>query len=588
MGVPEHPVFATSVAALRRLAELHPPAGAAKIVTELELAWAREPFVAGLAGDPTARTELVNFLCGRKVLDPQDRALGGAAVRVARGDTTHFRAVRDDGTIEEHTLPNEVDGEEAVSRHSRIDGARALLAERDLALDRVNHQLPLALRRKPKWWQIWLWPVRWLLARSHKRAMLEQGLAAEAALEAHRALEAAETELETAEARIRVVRARYFESLRAVSRGSGVREVNLALAAGPLPDGIELLELAAASRALDALDAVVFVEGDIIYLTDAELQNPAKIGPLADAIAAMPKLLVLARAKKLAVRAREAIATVVAGADEILDREEAGWAVRVKRLEGMRITDPQGFMRGEIDRLKPQMMASVHAVLEHASAHLGSEMARLADSWIGAIASANTKEELKATVVALEASSTQITQRIAEEVRLLVVGGTAGVAHDLYPELVSGLTARGLVDERPRLAPELPPIEVLAAFARSSASKLGGTLAWLTGMFKSFDSKRSDVREKAHARIEHLREVAYAELMETEPRIHSALFELIAAQLAAATTRQLNWHLHATTAENEAIARERATLAPLAAMRDAAKADLEKLDAQLAALAVLP
>ncbi|MGE5185800.1 MAG: hypothetical protein ACM31C_27255 [Acidobacteriota bacterium] len=588
MGVPAHPVVTTSVAALRRLAELHPPADADKIAAELELAWAREPLVAGLAGDPAARTELVNFLCGRKVLDPKDRALGGAAVRVARGDKTQFRAVREDGTIEEHALPPEVDGEEAVSRHSRIEGAKGLLAERDLALDRVSRHLPRALRGRPRWWQFWLWPVRWLLGRFHRRAMMEQQLAFVAAREAHRALEAAEEDLATAEERVRVVRARYFESLRAVSRGSGVRELALALGAGPLPDGVELLELAAASRALDALDAVVFVEGGVIYLTDAELQNPAKIGPVADAIAAIPKLLVLARAKKLATRARDAISAVVSGADEILERAETGFAARLQKLADMKITDTTSFMRAALDRVKPQTMTSVHAVIEHASAHLGAEMARLAEAWIGAIASTNNKDELKAIVGKLEASSTQVTQRIADEVRVLVIGGAAGVAHDLYPELTAGLAERGLLEERPREAPELPPIDVLSAFAKSSASKLGGTLKWLTGVFRSFDSQRTDIREKAHARIEHLREVAYAELLETEPRIHAALYDVMAKQLAAATTRQRTWHLNAEAAENEAITAERAALAPLRLMRDAAKTDLESLEKELAALAVLP
>jgi hypothetical protein len=584
MGAPAHPLVATSLVALRRLAATHAPAAADELAAELEIAWSRQPFAVGLAGEVGARTELVNFLCGRKVLDPQGRNASSAALRIARGQISRFRAVRDDGTTEEHSLPADVDGEDAEARKLRVDGARAVLAERDLALDRVARALPRALRGRPRWWEFWLWPIRWILGRRHKRALMEQNLAGQAAAEAQRALEAAEADQNASEDVVRVKRARYFESLRQVSTNSNVREVALELQGGPLREGIELVEMSAATRTAALIDAVLVVESNTVYLTDMELRTPAKVGAMADAIAALPQLLIAARARKVGTRARDTIAAVVTGAQEILDREQAGWGARIQRLEDMRLEDPAGFQHAELARLQPMMMTSVHAVIEHASGHLGAEMARLADSWIGAIASAGTKDELKAIVEKLQATSPQVTQRIAEEVRLLVVGGAGGVAHDLWPELTAGLRERGLEESRPRSAPELPTIDVLGAFAKSSASKLGGALQWLTGLFRSFDAKRADIREKAHARIEHLREVAYAELLETEPRIHAALGEVLAKQLAAATQRQIEWHASAVAAEHELIVKERDALAPLAKMRDLASKDLDKVTKELAAL----
>jgi hypothetical protein len=572
---------ASALAALRRLGELHPPADADRIAGELEDAWAREPFVAGLVGDLVARTALVNFVCGRTTFDAGQRE-HGASLRIARGDETKFRAVRDDGSSEEHALPIEVDGEEAAGRRDRVASARSVVAERELALDRVAQTLPRALRSRPRWWEIWLWPVRWILGRFRRRALTELQFSSVAAQEATRALVSAEQELEAAEGRVRVVRARFYESLRAVSTGSAVRGVDLWLANGPLPEGVELIEGKVGSGS--ECDAMLFVEGERLYLGNAEMQHPSKLGTLAESIPTLPRVLATERARGIAEQARAVLAEVVAGADEILDRAEAGFEARIRRLEDMRLHNAAAFQTTELEKIRGQVVSSVHAVIEHTSMHLGSEMQRLAQEWIGAIAGAASPEQLKATVGALEVSSPQVTKRIAEEVRMLAVGGAGGVAHDLYPELVAGLTARGLVEPRPKAAPELPAIDVLSAFAQSSAAKLGGALQWLTGLFRSFDSRRADVREKAHARIEHLREVATAELLETEPRIHAVVMAVLATQIANAVARQASWLERALAAEHELVARERAVLAPLANVRAVARQDLERLDQQIAAI----
>lgn len=568
-------------AALARTHDAHPPAGADHLRGEVELVWRRRPWSAGLAGDIAARTGLVNFVCGSKILDPAGREVGCAALSLLRGETTRFRALRDDGTIEEHALPSEVDGVDALARRERAEGARRELADRELALDRVQRSLPRLLRRRPRRWELWLWPIWWLLSRLNRRGQVERRFAELAAQQSQSQLESAERDQRDAEERVRVVRTRYFESLRSLGSARGVRELAITLANGPLPEGIELRELTGAAT---GLDAVLVIERDAMYAPRAGDSTPVRIGEIAETIASLPELLPAARAWQLATRARDLIGDVLAGAEDVLDRAEGGFEVRLSRLAAMQLADPAGFMQAELARVRPQIVTSVHAVIEHASAHLGGELARLAEDWIGAIASATTGDELKETISRLETTSTATVQRIHGEVQLLVMGGAGGVAHDLYPEVTSGLRARGLVESPPREAPELPTFELLPALASPSAAKLTGAVQWLTGLFRSFDARRAEVREKAYARVDHLRDVAFAELLDVEPKLHAAIGDVLAAYLAGATTRQLEWHASTSDIERAAIAAERESLAPLARLRRITRRDVELLTEQIEVL----
>ena len=68
-----------------------------------------------------------------------------------------------------------------------------------------------------------------------------------------------------------------------------------------------------------------------------------------------------------------------------------------------------------------------------------------------------------------------------------------------------------------------------------------------------------------HARVEHIREVAAAEILDVEPQLHGAINSGLAAELALAIDLQVGWHQQALASEAAAIERERQSIAPLIA-----------------------
>jgi hypothetical protein len=164
---------------------------------------------------------------------------------------------------------------------------------------------------------------------------------------------------------------------------------------------------------------------------------------------------------------------------------------------------------------------------------------------------------------------------------MLVMGGAGGIARDLYVETVSALRAHGLPEEHlktPKRAPEVQPVEILPSLANPTTFTLGGN--WFAGLFKSFDAKKTELREKVGARIERIREIAVAELLNAEPKLHAAVMQSLAAQLDTAIEHQQIWHQQVVADENEAIAKDREAVAPLVSSRDA----LISAGAQLAQL----
>jgi hypothetical protein len=291
-----------------------------------------------------------------------------------------------------------------------------------------------------------------------------------------------------------------------------------------------------------------------------------------------------ARAMRLARRAGKTIALTVVALDEQLARAERTFDERLERLEVDRIYDAPAFIAEQLALVRPQIVTSVSAVIEHASVHLGAELAALGEEWIAGIAGSGSSDALKETISRIETTAAVALQRIVDETRTLVVGGGGGSAYDLYPALVAPLVPRGLRDAvtARRQAPVLPALPVLPRLASTPIAKLSGQ--WLGGLFQSFDTRRSEVREKAHAQIEKLRELASAELLDVEPRLHAAIEQALAPQLVAACDRQATALADALAAEHAAIAEERVRLAPVIEQRARAHAILLDLRAELAAL----
>lgn len=542
----------------------------------IDLAWVRAPLTVAIGGTVAARSELFNYVCNRKVLDPATRPLGCAALRIRRGKQTKMIAIRDDGSTESHVLATEQADDDAL--RMRAAATKSTVDERKLALERVERALPRLARARPRGIMIWLWPVWWLLTRRHRRALAERRFTEIAYDQAAEAQTIAEQELEKSVNRIRVERARFFESLRALSSGLSlggtVREVVLDLGEGPLPEGIDLLELTR-PQAGEQVDAIFLVEKDALYAPHTSGGDAPKVGAFADVIPHLLLLLGRARALVLARRARDEIEPLLATLDDDITDTEEGFRVRIERLEAMQIMDPEEFAQAELAKVKPQVSQSIHAVIEHAAAHLGSELVRLGSEWATALSITQNNDQLKHAVGRVEVSAPLDAKRIAEEVRTLIVGGASGAAHDIFPDLLATLRPYGLDERGPQAVPPLPPIEILPSLTNAQASKLSAGL--LGGLFKSFESRRLDVQTKAEARIAHLREVAMAEILDAEPRLRTVIEGVLHQQLRAALERQVKWLDRTLAAEREQVAREGIALAPLARMRDRVRSDYNAL-----------
>jgi hypothetical protein len=584
----QHPLVELAQAALGRLAKV-PTYGDSThgVAGELDKIWVRAPLSVAIGGTVLARSELFNYLCGKVVLDPQTRPIVGCAgLRIRRGRGTRFKAIRDDGTTEEHVLPPEQAEDDAL--RMRAQATEAEVKDRKLSLQRIEKALPRAARARPRGIKIILWPIWWLLTRRHRRMLADRGFTEIAYDQACDAREAAKRELEEAEQRIRVQRGRFFESLRAVSSGpplgANVREVELVLGEGPLPEGVELIELTRSSQATEQVDAVFLAEKDRLHAPHTKDGHVLEVGKIEDVIPVLPALLGKARAIVIARRARAVIQPALALLDDDVNDTEEGFRIRVERLEAMQILDADEFARAELAKIRPQISQSVHGVIEHGAAHLGAELARLGQEWQAGIAMAQTKEALEQAVQRIQASAPLDAKRIAEEVRLLVMGGAAGAAYDLYPELLAALKPHGLEEKPPKAAPPLPAIELLPSLTNVSPAKLSGAATWLTGLFRSFETRRADVTQKAQARMDHLRGVANAEILDVEPKLFNLVERALNAFMLTAIARQEAWLDSAMTLERETVANEGSKLAPLARARDRLKQDLGKLLEGLSAL----
>jgi len=565
------------VQAIHALREIAVPPDVAKTAheaaSEIERTWQRSPLVAGFDGDVQARTELVNTLYGEKLLDPLARALGSAALRVRRGPHLLCRVLYSDRTRAVRTIP-EPEPETDFSLGIRAEEVKGELATQETQHAEAERQLPVLVRQRPPAWAVWLWFWRVLLSLIHARTLATWRSAAESAAESRRKLATIEEYAAQRDQRERAAREKYFAELRAYASGGpageGIREVEIEMASALLPDGVELVEIAGTTRAGIAADALLVVARDGLH-APAPDGEPRRLGDVGEVMPQLPDLLRRARALTLTQRVRERLQAARAEIDVELSRAEVEFARRIARLDGFALPpDRAAFALAQVERMRPAITASTNAVMEHASVHLGSELSQLAAEWIGAIASSTSNDELKAAIAKIEEQWIPVPQRIAGEVRTLVMGGAAGVARDLYPEVVSSLRAHGLPEQylQPlKQAPTIAAVPILPSLANPSAPNVGGS--WIGGLFKPFDARKAEVREKVYARCEHLREVAAAEMLDAEPKLHRAIGQALSGQLSRAMEAQRDWHAKALAAEHAAIEADRRQLAPLVESRDA-------------------
>ena len=544
-----------------------------ELAIRIESVWARQPYELGLDGDDlAARTALIDALHAAPVLGK--RAPGGPPIRIRRGSAVRASGRRGDGSLVEHVLVIRDDAEAELDARRRSEAARAELATKEVALERATAAVPAFVRTRPSGWRVLLWPIWWLVRLLRRRVLADRADAGEAVELANRAVRAVDEERAGLGNHGERDAAAYAGAVRTLAASRDLVELELEVTSDQLATGVDLCELGVPGA---SFDAIVSVAG-----TTLRAPGGAPIGGF-EVLADAGAFASAARAMKLARRTCKTIALAVVTLDEQLAHAESSFDARLAAHELHRIADPPAFIAAQLATVRPQIVTSVNAVIEHASVHLGAELAAVGEDWIGGISNSATNDALKEAIARIEATAAETLQRIADETRTLVVGGGGGSAHDLYPTLIAPLVERGLPDASARRsAPALPALAVLPRLSSTPIAKLSGQ--WLGGLFRSFDTRRSEVREKAHTQIEQLRELATAELLDVEPRLHAAIEQALAPQLVAACERQAAALDAALAAERAAIAEERVRLAPVVEQRARAHATLLDLRAELAAL----
>jgi hypothetical protein len=582
----EHPLIEAARRTLRTLAAAPLCARAAKTaITELESEWTKSPLALGVGGlDVVGRTALFDRLCGGGMLGDRQRVPGCAAVRLRRGDATRYKATRVDGPAETDTLPA---GAVDLAASARVTDAAAALRARERDAENIEQVLPAVLRTKPPAWAVWRWIHRFVAWIGARGRLAERRRVQAAIAEARTELLAAQIDLDARETPLGAARRRFFDRLAelasGVAGGAGVHEVDLEVATDAMPPDVEALELNGWSHAAATVDAVVIVRNGMVHAPGGKSAETLAVGTPADIVAGLPELLRQARALRLARRARDQAAVGLGELDLVIDRAAVDFAHRIARVEELRITDRAAFVARERARMGPQISATVTAVLEHANAYLSSELAQQTQEWQRAVAKATTNDELKAAVQAIDEGAASLA-RIAGEVRTLVMGGLGGGTRDLYPDLVDNLVPHGLPEEHtrpPRAASEVKAVDLLPCLTHASPPKIADSQSWLTGLVRSLDHRRTELTAKVQAYGERLVQLAHAEMLDVEPRLHAALGETLGQQLDGAIDHQVAWLDGELARVRAAIDKERIALAGVVQQRADVRRDLEKLTAAI-------
>lgn len=560
-------------AILRRLDS----ARAAALAGEIEDMWRREWTIGLVEEQLEARTRCIDTLCGGGLFDVIGRAPGCATIRVRRGSMTRFRATLPDGTQEVVAMSAHPESSGDILRppSPNVDELRGDLAKRTALAERADEAVPPALRERPRWWAFWSWIVRWWLLLFARRTIEARDRAIAARDETRRRLHAAETDV--------VVQAphdhsaSFIDRLRALSSGKlvgkGVREIVIEVEQSLLPEGVELVELA------DSADLTVTFDGGLVRIAD----DNTSLGPIEQAVTEFSTLAARARAGRLARRARDLILEELLAIETRIEQTEIGFRNRIARLEGFRLPEPARFKTEQLERVHSQVMTSVNAVIQNVSGHLATELMRLAATWAHAVDAVTSTDELKATALRIDSETPESLTRIGDEVRRLISAGIAGSLHDIHPALVAELRTRGMTDadlREPASSP-VPPLDKLrtltAIKARGLADEIGGIGKWVAGLFRSLDTRRTELADLLAKHSANLHERAMDELLEAEPELRVALLTMLLDSIDAAVSRQIAWLDKVLVDEHARIATERELLAPQKQLVESVRAEITAL-----------
>jgi hypothetical protein len=614
-------------AAIRRLVDAAPDAADARAaLARIERVGLGPPYTVVIAGDPAARSELLNALSGERLFDPARRDPARIVMQLRRGPATLLRARRRDGSVEERGRELEpaagepAPAEPAAPRAARHDDRAATTSAsrdpmfQDAIVQSAEAETTVLVRRPPRlpWWAVWRhlarWWRTWRARRSGSGAPAPPAPAAQ--LVAPPPPAAARRGFANTVARRRAgdPHRDLGAALSAWLADDAVEKLFVEIAGGPLPDKVVVIELPSGANAwpLDAVapDACLVACGAGGLALTEQLATVLAIVPHVFAISGAPagpeardprvrrlaaaeapahlvQIATLERALAVGRCAVTALAGGSAALDAAITRAETGFRARLDWLDALRIASPDDHVAEALGRIRPAVVAAVQQLLRRALDQLDAAIAELGAAWSAQLAAADSTEALRAAAARIDEQSPAALAAAQAGVRGALVDGLTERARAHYHELAGALRRGAQRDDA--AAPPWLTAEVELAELMSSTS-LGAVAPRLTSLFRSLDALRGEALAQLDQRITRLRQVAAASVLDVEPRLEPAVTGALAVALRGEVERHAAWVEAELARARIAIDAERAQLAVLAIARDTARSDERELVTAIDAL----
>ncbi|MGH2898563.1 MAG: hypothetical protein ACRDMZ_07800, partial [Solirubrobacteraceae bacterium] len=304
---------------------------------------------------------------------------------------------------------------------------------------------------------------------------------------------------------------------------------------------------------------------------------------LGDVGRAAAALIALAMTERQISVGQRAIAALQAGCtilDRLTSSAESGFRARIDGLESLRIPDADHYTAAALARVRQTIVEHAHRLMQRALAQLEGDIDRFAGEWAARLQGAASTDALRSAAARLDEESPATLQRAQGEAHRALVEELTEHARAHYRELVSELR-RGTT--RTDAVPSWLTVEVRIGDMTSGTS-LGQVAPRLSSLFRSLDALKTDALAQLEQRIAKLRQVASANLLDTEPRLEPAVTGTVAVALRADVERHGMWLEGELARERIDIDAERAQLTLLALTSDAARADERQLTAAIASL----
>jgi hypothetical protein len=633
--------------AVRRLADAALVADTAREALELiERVGIGPPYTIAIAGDPAARTELLNCLAGQRLFDPVRHDPARVVMTLRRGGVTALRMRRRDGSVEQRSLG-------ALPRARVADAAAPAGEPADRAMPPpdappaapspgraepvfVAEPRTTLVVRRPPWWAIWRWPMFWwrmwrtrgavaALPAAASAAGVSAALAGEPAMIG--ALAAAvpvpeplpEPERATPPPRRAIARTvertrhpghavqPLVDAIRDWLADESVERLFVEAAGAPLAEDVVVIELPSRAdpRSLDsvAADACLVACSERGFAMTAQLEGVLAIVPhlfavgapglplggeprvrlLGDFADAAPELVRLARLERQIAAGKRALKALAIGC-AILDHEMTGaesrFRARLEQLEVLRIPDADDYTAAALARVRQTIVEHAHRLIQRALEQLDGAIDRSAAAWTAQLREATSTDALRSAAARLDEESPAALQAAQGEAHRALVDDLTEHARAHYRELVSELRRD---TTRSDAVPSWLTVDVHIGDMTSGTS-LGPVAPRLSSLFRSLDALKNDAVAQLDQRIAKLRQLASANLLDTEPRLEPAVTGAVSIALRADVERHSVWLEGELARERFVIDAERAQVAVLGIVRDAARADERQLSSAVASL----